>query len=136
MAEEVLDENNREIYITMSQEVNWDGSFYNDTTGLFNEYTIGTVCNALAFSIFNVSKAGVTLHCTYDPETQTYEMEYLYYLMDLYDFSFLGPMEEQDALGIAKNYELYGVSEGHATWQKGDDLMLLYPHTIMERTDF
>ncbi len=135
MAGGVLDESNREIYITMSPEVRGDGSFYNDTTGLFNEYTIGTVCNALAFSIFNVSKAGVTLHCTYDPETQTYEMEYLYYLMDLYDLSFLGLMEEQDALGIAKNYELYGVSYGFTIWQKGDDLILLYPHAIMNRTD-
>lgn len=77
------------------------------------------VCNISAFGIFNSADASITLHCTYDPETQKYTMEYLYYIVDFYDYSAYELLYEEDALGFARSYELFGRCQGAYMWESG-----------------
>lgn len=72
-----------------------------------------------AFGIFNSADASITLHCTYDSATKKYSMEYIYYIVDYYDFLFYELLCEEDALGLAKTYELLGKCPGTCTWEKG-----------------
>ena len=83
-------------------------------------------CQALtnfdAFAAFNKADAVATLHCVYDPATDTYLGEYKYYLTDYYNFDIAPTFEEQNMLGFAKSYELYGETTGFMTVK--DDLSL------------
>ena len=36
-------------------------------------------------------------------------MEYIYYIIDLYDFTLYDDLDVMNALGLARCYELYGV---------------------------
>ena len=116
----MLNEHRTEVYIAMSPSVTWDGSFYHDTTGLGNmQYNFAALENLDAFGTFNQANAGATLHVTYDPETQTYAMDYDYYLMDYYDFTEGTWLGQANLLGICKTYELYGRVQGIGAWKKG-----------------
>ena len=59
-------------------------------------------------------------------------MEYIYYLIDYYDFSFAPILRDQDALGFCRSYELYGKGEGSVSWKAGQELYMLYPHVIVK----
>ena len=60
------------------------------------------------------------MHCVYNPDTEEYSMEFIYYIIDLYDFTLYDTLDEMNALGLARCYELYGVAGGETTW-KADD---------------
>lgn len=126
-AQSVLNEYNTEIYIAMSPNVIWDGSFYHDTDEWWNpEYAYAALENLDAFGTFNKANAGVTIHCTYDPESKTYTMDYSYYLMDLYDFPESIWLGEANLLGICKSYELYGKVHGVSKWKKGQEYVPIF----------
>ncbi|MDE7253702.1 MAG: hypothetical protein K2O32_12260, partial [Acetatifactor sp.] len=126
-AQSVLNEYNTEIYIAMSPNVTWDGSFYHDTDEWWNlEYDYAALENLDAFGTFNKAKAGVTIHCTYDPESKTYAMDYNYYLMDLYDFPKDLWLWEANLLGICKSYELYGKVHGVSKWKEGQEYITIF----------
>lgn len=95
-AESVLNEYNTDIY--------------------FKNVSMGWM---VAFGVFNSAQALATLHCTYDPETKKYQMEYIYYIVDFYDFPAFRELYEQDGLGIARSYELFGCCPGVCLWEKG-----------------
>ena len=42
-----------------------------------------------------------------------------YYNMDYYDYDKYTFLQEQDAAGFAKGFELFGVCEAEYTWTKG-----------------
>lgn len=122
VSEMVLNDNNREIYISLSPNCVMDGCSYAETgDGVSFKEGIASLANISAFGIFNVSKSGITVHCIYNVEEQTYSMNYIYYLTDFYDFTPLNQLHEQDALGLARSYELYGYVEGSVEWKKGDN---------------
>lgn len=119
-AEAVLNEYNTEVYLSLSPNKKCTGCDYHDCIGLSDwNQNIDALLNMPAFGIYNAADAAVTLHCTYNPETDKYSMEYIYYIIDYYDFSFYDILNEMNALGLAQSYELYGVCEGETTWTKG-----------------
>jgi hypothetical protein len=120
-AESVLNEYNTEVYISISPETTWTGCHYNDCQMDSWKQNIDSILNIGAFGIYNVADAGVTLHCMYDPETQEYSMEYIYYIIDYYDFTLYDPLNEMNALGLARSYELYGVAPGVTSWKKNEN---------------
>ena len=118
--ETVLNEYNTEVYLSLSPNKNWTGCDYHDCTGFSDWYqNIDALLNIPAFGIYNAADAAVTLHCTYNPASKTYSMEYIYYIIDYYDFSFYDMLNEMNALGLAQSYELYGVCKGETVWEKG-----------------
>jgi len=119
-AESVLNEYNTDIYISTSKTCQWDGCNYVDFVKgpeIVDVYQVAT--NMVAFGVFNSAQASATLHCTYDPETKKYQMEYIYYIVDFYDFPAFRELYEQDGLGIARSYELFGCCPGVCLWEKG-----------------
>lgn len=129
--ESVVDEKNNEVYLSISPYYKWSGCDYVDYSKIETPWEtenidrIWIVINNLAaFGTFNSADAGITLHCTYYPDKEVYIMEYNYCLIDYYDYSFLDILHEQDGLGIAKGYELYGYWYGICTWKKGDDTII------------
>lgn len=60
----------------------------------------------------------------YDPATEIYTLEHDYYLIDFYDYSFYDLLQDQDALGITRSFELYGKFHLIYSWKKGDSKML------------
>ena len=54
-------------------------------------------------------------------------MDYNYCLIDYYDFTFLDQLNEQDMLGLARGYELYGYVNDTCTWKKGEEKTLFKP---------
>lgn len=64
----------------------------------------------------------MTLHCTYNPDTNEYSMEFVYYIIDLYDFTLYDEFDKLNALGLARCYELYSVSSGMSSWKKGEGI--------------
>lgn len=54
-------------------------------------------------------------------------MDYKYYLIDYYDFIFLKELNEQDMLGLASGYELYGYLNDTCTWKPGEKKTLFKP---------
>ncbi len=76
--------------------------------------------NIGAFGIYNKADAGITMHCIYDPDLEQYYMEFIYYIIDLYDFPLLDILDKMNALGLARCYELYGVAVGETLWKKSD----------------
>ncbi len=126
--ESVLNEYNTEIYITLSPTTQWTGCAYNDCTMDDWRQNIDSLLNIGAFGIYNKADAGVTVHCIYDPDTKQYSMEFIYYIIDLYDFALYDELNEMNALGLARCYELYGVSSGVTSWNKDDafDMYWMY----------
>lgn len=119
-AESVLNEYNTEVYISLSPDATWRGCAYNDCTGTDWHQNIDSILNIGAFGIYNNADAGITMHCVYNPDTEEYSMEFIYYIIDLYDFTLYDTLDEMNALGLARCYELYGVAGGETTW-KADD---------------
>ena len=119
VAEAVLNENNTEIYIALSPDRQWAGCNYVNYSDFNIKDPFQVVTNMAAFGIFNSADASITLHCTYNSETKKYRMEYTYYIVDFYDFSFYDWLYQEDALGLARSYELFGVCPGILTWEKG-----------------
>lgn len=131
--ENLLDTNNKEMYIATSYRTVWTGCKYLNTTSndikTFIDNIQPVVENIAAFGTFNEAYAGAVAHCIYDEETQSYMVECNYYLMDFYDFSFAQMLVEQDALGISQCYELWGKWPHTITWKKGDSkIYLLKPN--------
>ncbi len=120
--ESVLNEYNTEIFIALSPKTKWTGCMYNECTGDNWHQNIDSLLNMGTFGIFNVADAGVTLHCIYNPDTDEYYMEYIYYIIDLYDFTLYDMLNEMNALGLARCYELYGVAVGVTVWEKADNM--------------
>lgn len=83
----------------------WSGCNYVEYGDLVIDDVLDVACNVSAFGIFNSAEASVTLHCTYDPTTQTYEA---------------------DVLGLARSYELFGKCEGKTEWKKGETVNWLW----------
>ena len=52
-------------------------------------------------------------------------MKYIYYIVDFYDFPKLKIVYEQDALGLARSYELFGKCSGTYTWKAGEKGLLI-----------
>lgn len=126
-AEAVLNEYNTEVYLALSPGTVWSGCSYHDTTTVFDmEQNLDALFNLSAFGIYNAADAAVTLHCIYDPDSGVYYMEYVYYLIDFYDFSFYDILYNLDKLGLARSYELYGTCPGNVSWHKGDDSYSFY----------
>ena len=73
---------------------------------------IDLVCNIPAFGIYNQAHAGSVLHCTYDPDSNSYSYEYTYMLIDYYNFSFLDCFNDMNVLGLAQSFELIGMTYG------------------------
>lgn len=122
-AESVLNKYNREVYISLSPETKWCGCEYHDCTGLTDwKQNMDALLNIGAFGIYNKADAGVTLHCMYNPDEEEYYMEYVYYIIDFYDFTFYDILDEMNALGLARSYELYGVVTGEAAWNKQEGI--------------
>lgn len=55
-------------------------------------------------------------------DEEKYYMEYVYYIIDFYDFTFNDILDEMNALGLARSYELYGVVTGEAAWNKQEGI--------------
>ncbi len=120
--EGVLNEYNQEAYISVSPHTQWRGCAYVDYRNFEIRDISDVLCNISAFGTFNSADAGVTAHCKYDPIAETYEMEYYYYLIDFYDYSALDFLQEQDALGFNRSFELYGsLQKLSVKWKKGED---------------
>ena len=119
--ESVLNQYNSEVYLSVSPDKKMDGCLYANINEKMDWSTVVSVAkNIAAFGTFNDADAGITLHCVYDPETEEYTMNYRYCLIDYYDFTFLDKLNEQDMLGIARGYELYGWMDDTVTWKKGE----------------
>lgn len=80
-----------------------------------------------AMGTFNRSPATVVLHCTYNAATNSYYMEYIYYLTDYYNFDIADIYEEQNMLGLAKSYELFGKLTGTAIMSEKVDAYFNFP---------
>ena len=81
--------------------------------------TAAVFFNTAAFGTFNSADAGITLHCVYNPDTKKYSMDYKYCLIDYYDYDVYPELQDQDMLGLAQSYELYGWLNDTCTWEKG-----------------
>lgn len=118
-AESALNEYNTEAYLGLSPNRKWTGCSYVDYSDFNLKDPFQILTNTSAFGIFNSAEASITMHCTYDPATKKYKMEYSYYIVDFYDFSLFPLLHEEDALGLARSYELFGKCTGILTWEKG-----------------
>lgn len=125
-AESVLNEYNTETYIALSPERQWSGCCYVDYADFELADPLQVLTNTAAFGIFNSADASITFHAAYDPATKRYKMEYDYYIVDFYDFSAYDLLCEEDALGIARSYELFGKCAGTCFWEKGKKGWNLY----------
>lgn len=121
-AKSVLNKYNREIYISLSPYDTWTGSHYHDVHSFTNWYqNIDALLNLPAFGTYNKSDASVTLHCVYNPDTEEYSMQFVYYLIDYYDIPFDVTLNEMNMLGLAQSYELYGSCNGFSNWKRGQN---------------
>ena len=121
-AESVLNEHRTEVWLSVSPTHKWNGCHYVDYAGDMDiawagDAALNVLFSPVALGTFNDADAGITMHCTYDAEKKEYFMEYFYYIIDYYDFSNLQFLYEQDALGLAKSYELYGYTHGYTWWK-------------------
>lgn len=48
-------------------------------------------------------------------------MEFIYYIVDFYDYEKYPMICEQDALGLARTYELFGYCPGTMSWKSGQE---------------
>ena len=119
VVENILNDKNTEAYLSISPNYGMDGGMYFDDVNPNALHFYYSLYNIAAFGTFNKADAGITVHCTYDPTTKQYKMEYNYYLIDFYNYDFLDILNEQDALGMARSYELYGVYSDCLYWKKG-----------------
>lgn len=126
VAESVLNEYNTEMYISLSPDIKWTGCNYNETNKVFTMDNITSLLNVSAFGIYNRAQAGVTAHCTYNPDINIYTIEYKYYIIDFYDFTLYEYLDKVNALGLARAYELYGTVSGKMIWHKDLDFILYH----------
>ena len=120
--EGVLNRYNTEIYLSVSPDKKMDGCLYGEQNEKIDLSTIASITsNIAAFGTFNDADAGITLHCVYNPETEEYTMDFKYCLIDYYDFTLTKGLKEQDMLGLARGYELYGWMDDTVTWRKGEE---------------
>lgn len=117
-----LNEYNKEMYIALSPKVVWSGCAYPEYQDMTAKDVLGAGLNIAAFGIFHSAQASVTAHCTYDAGTGEYKMECIYYIEDFYDFTNFIMLYEEDALGISRSYETFGVIEADAVWCQGQNL--------------
>jgi len=127
VAESVLNEYNTDIYIATSATNSWSGCQYFDSSDLeiVDPYEIAT--NIAAFGTFNSALASAVLHLSYDAKKDEYSAEYIYYITDYYNYISPKELLLQDAVGIAKSYELFGMCKGKSTWSQGgkfDDFLV------------
>lgn len=52
-------------------------------------------------------------------------MEFIYYIIDLYDFTLYDILDQMNALGLARCYKLYGVAAGETAWKS----QIVFPYT-------
>ena len=127
-AESVLNQYNTEVYLSVSPDKKMDGCFYVDVDETIDVSVIASALfNIPAFGTFNNADAGITLHCVFNPETEEYTMDFKYCLIDYYDFTNLKELNEQDMLGFARRYELYGYLNDTFTWKKGEEKLFYEP---------
>ena len=50
-------------------------------------------------------------------------MDFDYYLLDFYDFSALDLLQDQDALGYFRSFELFGKEHHRIVWNKDEVLL-------------
>lgn len=120
-AESVLNKYNKEVYLSVSPDKKMNGGIYYDKRNPEWSSIPSIAFNLAAYGTFNDADAGVTLHAVYNSETGEYVMDYRYSLIDYYDFSKPKTLKEQDMLGLARGYELYGNLNGTFTWKKGEE---------------
>ncbi len=119
--ESVTNRYNTEVYMSVSPDKKMDGCLYVDVNDKLDvSAAVTAFLNSSIFGTFNDADAGITLHCVYNPETDEYDMDFKYYLIDYYDFSFFEELYEQDAVGLAQSYELYGYLSWSCKWKKGE----------------
>ena len=128
--EGVMNEYNDDIYISVRPNELWNGCNYvnytdNHTLGKSAVDVATIMCNTSMFGTFNDANASITVHCKYNPSDNTYDMEFIYYILDYYDYSFLDVLQDQDALGVAKSFELIGRICNHVKWGKGQPIQQL-----------
>lgn len=127
--ESVVGEKDMDFYIASNRDNTWKGSLYYEPedniikTITSNAYPVAS--NISAFGIFNDSTAGLVTHCKYEADTKTYTLDCKYYLIDYYDFEFLDELNEQDALGMASSFELWGIWKHSVSWKKGESRILI-----------
>ncbi|EWM54116.1 dockerin type I domain-containing protein [Ruminococcus flavefaciens] len=131
-----------EAYIANSREHPLPGgefchcTFDNRVDILVNGVSIAL--NLAAFGTFNAADAGNVVHYTYDKSTNKITMTCKYYIIDYYDYEKYDYLREQDAAGVAKSFELFGVYEATYTWTKGKDDVtggINFPDTNTNDTD-
>ena len=116
VAQSVLNEYNTDIYISLSRSKHWSGCKYMDGSNPKFEDVLGIIAYPGIWGTFNEADATATMHFTYNPLSQKYTMEYVYYLVDFYDFPKEISLQEEDALGIVRSYELFGRNTGEYEW--------------------
>lgn len=107
-------------YIFATSTTNsWSGCQYFDSSDLemADPYEIAT--NIVAFGTFNSALASAVLHLKYDAKKDEYSAEYIYCITDYYNYISPKELLLQDAVGIAKSYELFGICKGSSTWSPG-----------------
>ncbi len=128
--ENTMNEYNDEIYISVNPIECWDGCDYVEYA---NKHTLGKsvvdiatiMSNTAMFGTFNAANASITVHCKYNQMDNTYDMEYVYSIIDYYDYSFLKVLQDQDALGFTRSFELIGRINDHIKWKRGQPIQQL-----------
>ena len=112
-----------EAYIANSREYPLTGGEFSHCT--FNNRLdivvdgVSIALNLAAFGTFNAADAGNVIYYSYDKSTNKVTMKCKYYIIDYYDYEKYDYLREQDAAGVAKSFELFGVYEAEYTWTKG-----------------
>lgn len=115
----------KEAYIANSRDHIMSGGEITDHELGYAETALAGLINRGAYGTFDSTQAGNVIHYSYDENTNRISMRCKYYLFDYYDFdvdvfSFIS-FKEQDAVGYAKSFELFGVCEAEYTWTKGQN---------------
>ena len=122
--ERVLNQYKRETYISISSYTVWRGSHFVDYTQVHLGDALAVAIHRAGFGTFNDADAGKTAHCIYDPNTGIYIMDFDYYvLLDFYDYSVLPELQDQDALGCFRSFELFGKEHHRIVWNKDEVLL-------------
>ena len=121
--EGVLNKYNQEAYISISPYTVWRGSHFVDYTEPHLGDALPVAIHRAGFGTFNDADAGITAHCIYDSNTGIYIMDFDYYLLDFYDFSALDLLQDQDALGYFRSFELFGKEHHRIVWNKDEVLL-------------
>ena len=85
-------------------------------------HSLAVAIHRAGFGTFNSADAGITAHRTYNHEKEIYTMDFYYYLIDFYDYSHYNFLQDQDALGYFRSFELYGKEHHEVIWAKDHDI--------------